>query len=103
MSWTSIHKGERNNSFARQRLAIGSFSTLICALIFAVSTWGQTGTGGINGVITDPQGKAVSRANVTLTNLGTNATRTATTTEAGLYVFDLLTPGDYRIEVEAAG
>jgi len=103
MSWTSIHDGERNKSFAWRKLLIGSFSALMCILMFAVSTFGQTGTGGIVGVVTDPQGKAVTGANVTLTNLGTNATRTTMTTEAGVYVFDLLTPGDYRIEVEAAG
>jgi Cna protein B-type domain. len=82
---------------------IGSFSALICVLVLAASTIGQTGTGGINGVITDSQDKAVSGANVTLTNLGTNATRTTKTNDAGVYSFDLLTPGDYRIEVEAAG
>ena len=35
--------------------------------------------------------------------MGTNAQRTTETTAAGAYVFDLITPADYRVEVEAAG
>lgn len=74
-------------------------------LLFAITslTWAQTGTSTIRGTVTDPQGRVVSNANVTLTNSGTNATRTTTTTEAGGYVFDLITPGDYKIDVDSRG
>ena len=74
------------------------------SLMFAVSmTWAQTGTSTIRGTITDQQGSVVSGATVTLTNTETNAARTTKSTDTGTYVFDLITPADYRIEVEATG
>ena len=63
----------------------------------------QTGTSAIGGTVTDQQGKGVPGAKVTITNVATNATRSAVSTNAGAYVFDLITPGDYRLEVEARG
>src|SRR5215472_13277343 len=72
-------------------------------LSLASLTWSQTGTSTIRGTITDPQGRVVSGANVTLTNIGTNATRTNKSTDAGVYVFDLITPGDYGLEVDSRG
>jgi hypothetical protein len=88
---------------SRSHFAIfGSLLVLVC-LLLAGSLSAQTGTSGVNGVITDAQGKAIAGAKVTLTNLGTNATRSTVTNDSGVYSFDLLTPADYRIEVEAAG
>src|SRR5690348_11548391 len=78
-------------------------AALLCLLLSAAAVWSQTGTSGINGTITDPQGKPIPGAKVTITNVATNATRTMKATETGTYVFDLITPGDYRIEVEAKG
>jgi len=64
---------------------------------------GQTGTSSVRGTVTDPTGKLVSGANVTLTNTETNTARTQTTSDSGNYVFELVPPGPYRLEVEAAG
>ena len=77
--------------------------TVLCVLLCASGVWGQTGTSGINGTVSDPQGKPIPGAKVTLTNAATNATRTMKSTDTGTYVFDLITPGDYRMEVEAKG
>jgi hypothetical protein len=66
-------------------------------------TWSQTGTSTIRGTITDPQGRVVSGATVTLTNTATNASRTTKSTDAGIYVFDLIQPGTYRVDIEAKG
>lgn len=83
--------------------ALVTSAALFCMLLCAVTMWGQTGTSGITGTVADPQGRPVPGAKVTLTNLATNATRTMKTTETGGYVFDLILPGDYRLEVEAQG
>jgi len=80
-----------------------NLALLLCFALCVVPAWSQTGTSGISGVVTDQQDRAIVAATVTLTNLGTNAKRTSQTTESGIYVFDLLPPGEYRIEVEAAG
>lgn len=57
----------------------------------------------IQGVVTDPQGAAVSGATVTLKNLGTNQTLTATTDDNGIYNFNALPPDQYSLTVEKAG
>jgi hypothetical protein len=76
---------------------------LLLLTTLASFSWGQTGTSTIRGTITDSQGRVVQGANVTLINAGTNATRTTKSTDAGVYVFDLITPGDYTVEADARG
>ena len=53
--------------------------------------------------MTDEQGRVVPNAVVSLTSLATNSVRTTKTSDTGGYVFDLIIPADYRIEVEAKG
>src|ERR1700675_2127175 len=57
----------------------------------------------IQGVVTDPQGSAVSGATVTLKNLETNQTLTATTDDSGIYNFNALPPSKYSLTAEKAG
>ncbi len=84
-------------------IGIGTFCILVCALLFGAPSRSQTGTSAIGGAITDPQGRAVPTAKVTLIDIATNATRSTQSTESGAYVFGLIKPGDYRLEVEAKG
>lgn len=77
---------------------------LVCALLlFASPAKAQTGTSTIRGEITDAQGKAVVGATVTLKNPSTGFVRSQTSGEAGGYSFELISPGDYSLEVEAKG
>jgi len=69
----------------------------------AAPLWSQTGTSTVRGTVTDPQGRVVADATVTLTNIATNAVRSVKSTDAGIFTFDLITPGQYRLEVEAKG
>src|SRR5260370_5520685 len=87
----------------KRSLIIVNFAVLVCALFFAASLWSQTGTSAIGGIVSDQQGKAVPGAKVTITNVATNAIRSVESTNTGAYLFDLITPGDYRLEVEAKG
>jgi hypothetical protein len=103
MAGISILGGDRNKLSLNRKLLLGNFTALMCLMFFAVTAFGQTGTSSLSGVVSDQQGKAVVGANVTLMNVGTNASRTAQTTESGVFLFDLLPPGEYRVEVEAAG
>jgi hypothetical protein len=73
-------------------------------IIFAVTTaLGQAGTSSINGTVTDPQGNLVTGATVTLTNEEKNVSRTQQTEGSGAFGFNLIPPGEYRLEVEAPG
>jgi hypothetical protein len=76
---------------------------LLSVIVSCASTWAQTGTSAIRGTVVDPQGRMVSGADVTITNMETNAVRTNKSTDTGVYVFDLLPPANYRLEVEASG
>jgi hypothetical protein len=88
----------------KRSLAKISFLVSLSALLFlAGNTWAQTGTSAIGGIITDPQGKAVPAAKVILLNVATGATRSTQATDSGAYLFDLITPGDYRLEIQAKG
>lgn len=78
-------------------------STFVLLLVCAVAVFAQQGTSTVRGTVADPNGNVVSGASVKLTNLGTGAERTSTTTDAGVYVFDFIPVGDYKIEVEATG
>jgi len=57
----------------------------------------------IQGVVTDPQAAVVSGATVTLQNLQTNQTLTATTDANGIYNFGALPPNQYSLTVEKQG
>ncbi|HXN25275.1 MAG TPA: carboxypeptidase-like regulatory domain-containing protein [Candidatus Dormibacteraeota bacterium] len=81
-----------------------NFVGLVCALILTASlAWGQLGTSNIRGTVTDPQGKQVTGATVTITNEATNNTRTQTTSPNGDYSFELIPPGEYKVEIAAPG
>jgi hypothetical protein len=91
----------------RKNLLGGGSVSILCALlvlaISSIAIMAQQGTSNIRGVVTDQQGNVVAGASVTLTNLGTNSSRSTTTNENGAYSFDFVPVGDYRLEVEAKG
>ncbi len=63
----------------------------------------SSSTGAIQGTVTDPQNAAVSNAKLTLVNVGTAATVQNVTQADGTFVFPLLTPGKYNIQIQAPG
>jgi outer membrane receptor protein involved in Fe transport len=62
----------------------------------------QGTTGQISGTVTDPNGAVIQGANVKVTNLDTSLTRETTSDEDGVYAFQLLPAGRYKIEISAA-
>ncbi len=77
----------------------------LLALFSNSAVWGQisSSTGAIQGTVTDPQNATVAGAKVILTNLDTTVRAAGTTQPDGTFVFPLLTPGNYQIEVQAQG
>ena len=77
------------------------FSMLVASGVTSIMA--QEGTAALRGTITDPSGAVVPAATVSIANQETGLNRRTTTTgESGDYVFTSLTPGLYRITVEAA-
>ncbi len=69
------------------------------ALLFAQSNV----SGDITGTVTDPSGKAVVGAQVTVKSLATDATKVVATGNTGSYRVSLLSPGQYSVTVTAPG
>jgi uncharacterized surface anchored protein len=77
---------------------------VLCSPGFTARVLAQTSnTGTVTGVVKDEKGGLVPGASVKLVNMGTNASRTATTSEDGNYEITQLVPGNYRLEIEAQG
>lgn len=77
--------------------------SLAVILMFSISVFPQGTTGQISGVVTDPNGAVVTNVSVKTTNTATNFERQTTTNSEGVYTFQLLPPGDYKIEITATG
>ena len=75
-----------------------------CVLFWTLTSNAQElGTAVLNGDVTDPQGAVVSSAQISARNLATGATRSTTSSKAGLFVFNDLPPGTYQIKAESSG
>ncbi len=77
------------------------FLTLLLLVSFAAIA--QTDTSALGGRVTDPQGDAVSGAQLRLTNQATHAERNIASGSSGAYLFPLIPAGHYDIEVKAPG
>src|SRR5258708_4898899 len=76
---------------------------LALLLLFSSAAFAQLTTADILGTVTDATGAVVPGANITLTNLGTNETRTGHSNSSGDYSFTLVPLGHYSITVKAGG
>lgn len=83
---------------------IFTFAVLICVTyLFTGAVWAQSTFGELVGTVKDPTGSVVVGATITVKNLGTSATRTATTDSTGTYTVVNLEPGNYEVSVEMQG
>ncbi len=78
-------------------------SLLKIAFLFAIAAFAQSNTGSITGVVTDPNGAVVPNATVTVTNQGTNETRTVQADADGRYEVPSLPTGVYTISSASSG
>ncbi len=75
---------------------------VIAVCLFSVSAAAQTAnTGTLTGVVKDEKGAVVPGATVTVTNIGTNSSRTVQTSGEGSYEIPQLVPGTYKLEIDA--
>ena len=73
---------------------------LFICLLVALSAAAQNITGTIQGTVTDPQGAAVPNATVAIRNVGTDDTRTVTTSSQGFYTATELQVGTYDVTIK---
>ena len=79
-----------------------SFVTFI-VLSFSGILAAQSVRSSLGGAVTDPSGKAIATAHVSLKQDETNQTRSLTTNRQGEFLFTLLSAGEYTIEVDREG
>jgi hypothetical protein len=80
-----------------------TLATVFCSLVLVSALLGQTFTGTITGVVTDPNSGAVPGTAVRARNEATNEVRQVMTGGDGLYVLSQLPPGAYEISAEMKG
>lgn len=86
-----------------------SVYTVLIAVVLVIlgmvtpSLLAQTNYGSVRGRVTDAQGAVTSKAEASLTNTGTQLTRSTHTNDSGDYFFTAVEPGTYTLTVTAAG
>src|SRR5689334_15174062 len=80
-----------------------ALATVCLVLMWSLPSIGQVLKGSISGTVEDPQGAVISGAQVKATNTATGATLTTTSDSSGLFRFNLIPAGTYKIEISAQG
>ena len=89
--------------FAFTRPTLRILIAALCLVSLAGSSSAQQVTAALRGIVFDPSGGTVASAKITVTQLETGFSRTASTNDAGEYIFLELPVGHYRLEAEAKG
>ena len=77
------------------------FALAFCLVLSGGGSFAQEFRATVQGTISDQSGASVPGANVVLTNIGTGVESRASTNAAGLYAFQFLQPGSYRLTATA--
>lgn len=76
---------------------------LVVLLILCQTMNAQTNYGAVRGEVKDIQGATIRDAEVILTNEETRVSHTATTNDAGIYLFGGVDPGSYKVTISLSG
>jgi outer membrane receptor protein involved in Fe transport len=90
----------RGDSMRRPSLAVHVALLMISIVALATLVQAQFGAS-LEGTVTDKSGAVISGANITVTDQATGVSRSTVTSGAGFYRVPGLTPGRYRVDVEA--
>lgn len=83
---------------------IGTTLILLFVLaVFPTGAFAQSNTGSISGVVQDQGGAVIANATVTVTNVGTNETRTTQSNDEGYFEVPSLANGVYKVVATAGG
>jgi hypothetical protein len=95
---------ETTADFIRGRQSMNRWMIVVAVWLMS-PLWlsAQVSTGAITGQVMDSSEAVVSNAQVVVTSVATNVTRTLATDSAGIYSAPNLQPGVYRVQVTMAG
>jgi hypothetical protein len=86
-----------------RKLGLQALTLLLGLGMFAAAHAQVSTVGSINGVVRDPQGNAVPKAEVIATEESTGSSRTATADDSGVYTFAALPAGRYTLSAAPQG
>jgi hypothetical protein len=84
-------------------LALRSLVLLVFVVLSFTTTAHAQFDASLRGTVTDPSGAVISGAIVTLTNKDTNQVNKSQSDNSGIYTFNALAPGNYRVLAEREG
>lgn len=84
-------------------LRFSLFATIFVLICAGSAVAQMAGTGTIEGSVTDPSGAVIPNATIKAVNTATGAVTIRASSKSGLYNLSPLTPGDYSLDVTAAG
>src|ERR1041384_4551626 len=77
---------------------------LACVLLIAAAlSWGQTGTGTIQGIVKDATGAVIPHARITIVHAETARQNKTEANDVGFYLLPSIQVGAYEFSVEAPG
>jgi hypothetical protein len=76
---------------------------LVLSIGLSAPVRAQTGGAALSGIVTDPSGKPVPNARISLKNAATGQTTETRSDWTGLYEIPRLSPGDYELSISAEG
>jgi outer membrane receptor protein involved in Fe transport len=85
------------------RLFLLCFFLMLVARVDSVLGQASTSLAQLNGTVLDASGGTVAKASVTLREISTNRTYTATSSDSGYYAVPNLSPGQYELKVTYTG
>jgi hypothetical protein len=85
------------------RVSAWMLASLVLLLWSATPIRAQVDAGSISGTVTDASGGSINDVSVTLTNQGTNAALTTTTSSDGSYKFSPVRIGTYKLKATLQG
>jgi hypothetical protein len=78
-------------------------AALVSVLMLTVPVAAQSTNASISGTVPDASGAAVAKAAITATNIRTGVALPTVTNDSGVYIFQSLLPGKYRVAAEMPG
>ena len=76
---------------------------VLMLLLVSLPAFGQSNYAELSGIILDPDHGAIVGASIKLTSVSTQAERSVSSNEQGIFQIPGLLPGDYKLTVSAAG
>src|SRR2546423_14579395 len=95
MLWNQVSR--RYSSSLKQIITLVAVSCLLSG-----AAMGQVLYGSLTGNVTDPSGASVVGAKVTALNIGTGVSTDTTVNASGVYRFQALQAGTYKVTISAA-